>query len=196
MGHAEPGIRDLLNREFSHLRHCIWPECTEHDSWVLMRVGPLCGYHAKLTQDALAEIQVDGSPESFDRLMRTRDRSRRWNREQDALDAKRGDQPGWVYYLVIGQRVKIGYSTDVRRRMANYPPGSELLAVEPGSKQLEARRHREFAGSLLDGREWFRRDAVLQEHIDDVVQVYGDPREFRHHYRSNRGRIRRVDRGR
>lgn len=194
MASSEPGLRDILNRQFRHLRRCIWPGCTERDSWVLMRVGPLCGFHAKQIQDALAEIQVDGSPESFDRLMRTRDRSRRWNRQQDELAALRGDQPGWVYYLGIGQLVKIGYSADVRRRMTAYPPGSELLAVEPGSLALETSRHRAFAGSLVEGREWFRRDAPLQEHIDQVVQVHGEPTQFRHHYRSNRGQIRRVRR--
>lgn len=194
MARAEPGIRAKLNRQFQHLTRCIWPDCTERDTWILMRVGPLCGFHARQVHDAMAEIMVDGTAESFDRLARTRDRSRRWNAEQDRLDAARGTHPGWVYYLAIGQHVKIGYSTDVRRRMADYPPGSELLAVEPGPPELERQRHREFAGSLLDGREWFRQDTALQEHVDHLVQVHGDPRRFRHRYRSNRGRMRGVDR--
>lgn len=48
---------------------------------------------------------------------------------------------GYVYYIRINQHIKIGYAKDVTKRMRLYPPGSELLAVEPGTMRDEKDRH-------------------------------------------------------
>ena len=97
----------------------------------------------------------------------------------------RQDRDGFVYYLRVGERIKIGYSVDVKRRMRDYPPGSELLAVEPGDRELETKRHQQFAGSRTDGREWFRPTADIFELVHEIVSVHGEPKRFAHHYRRN-----------
>lgn len=92
--------------------------------------------------------------------------------------------PGWVYYLRVDERIKIGFSTDVRQRMRAYPPTAELLAVHPGTRDTERQMHERFAGHLAQGREWFRVDAPVMDHITAVVSEFGPPpAKFIYRYR-------------
>lgn len=95
---------------------------------------------------------------------------------------------GFVYYIRINGRIKIGYASDVRARTRHYPPGSELLAVEPGTPQNERERHQEFSRFLIEGREWFTESPVLVEHIHNIRARYGDPAKLLYKYttRGNR----------
>jgi len=71
-----------------------------------------------------------------------------------------------VYYMRVGNRVKIGYSTNLEGRIAAVMP-EEVLAVEPGGRMLEEVRHRQFA-DLHVTREWFRHESPLTEHIEKL----------------------------
>lgn len=73
-----------------------------------------------------------------------------------------------VYYVRMGDLVKIGYTADLRARMSASYVAGDLLAAEPGDVRLEARRHREFAGDLARGKEWFRPSPALMAHIETV----------------------------
>lgn len=68
-----------------------------------------------------------------------------------------------VYYARIGNRVKIGTSYDLRARLTVINP-EELLAIERGSYELEAQRHREFRELHTHG-EWFRYEGPLVDHV-------------------------------
>jgi hypothetical protein len=73
-------------------------------------------------------------------------------------------QPGQVvYYARMGNRIKIGTSTNVARRMKTINP-EELMAVEPGGHALEHCRHIQFEHLRTHG-EWFRHEADLAGHI-------------------------------
>lgn len=69
-----------------------------------------------------------------------------------------------VYYMRIGNRVKIGTSTNLRDRLEAINP-EELLALEAGDARLERRRHRQFAALRTHG-EWFRLEGALRDHIE------------------------------
>lgn len=71
-----------------------------------------------------------------------------------------------IYYVLVGSRIKIGTSTNLSNRLSAYPPGSELLATEPGGTQVEADRLSEFAEYLDAGREWFQPGPRLRDHIE------------------------------
>lgn len=73
-----------------------------------------------------------------------------------------------VYYVRIGNRVKIGTSTNLRDRLQAINP-EELLALELGGHNVESRRHRQFA-SLRTHGEWFRYEGPLAEHIERLRQ--------------------------
>lgn len=94
--------------------------------------------------------------------------------------------PGFIYYILINEQIKIGYSADVTLRMRHYPPGSKLLAVEPGTLHTEKERHQEFGRDLARGREWFTPSKKLMAHIDSIVSELGDPSALTYEYRKAR----------
>jgi hypothetical protein len=73
-----------------------------------------------------------------------------------------------VYYVRVGDMIKIGMTANVRQRVASYPPGSELLAIEAGGEDLEGRRLRQFSHLLVGRNEWFRPAPELMAHIAEV----------------------------
>lgn len=74
-----------------------------------------------------------------------------------------------VYYMRLDRLVKIGWTTDLRRRATSIRPHG-VLAVELGGPNIEERRHIEFA-HLRSHHEWFWLDPSLAGHI---VQVRAD----------------------
>lgn len=72
-----------------------------------------------------------------------------------------------VYYIRHGGRIKIGTSNNFKRRLAVLPH-DEVLALEPGSYDLEAKRHSQFHSSRIRRTEWFVTTEHLSEHIAHV----------------------------
>ncbi len=111
----------------------------------------------------------------------TEQRLQRTLRERAAEDRRveaarsRAEMPGWVYYVQVGDRIKIGYAADVATRIRAYPPETKLLATHPGTLTLERDMHRRFQGSRAAGREWYYRHKDLLDHIAEVVRQFGEP---------------------
>jgi hypothetical protein len=82
-----------------------------------------------------------------------------------------------VYYVRIGDYIKIGYTQNVRSRLHGLRvEPSALLATEPGGRPMEARRHREFA-QWRDGRkENFEPVPELMAHIRRIREEHGEPK--------------------
>lgn len=76
-----------------------------------------------------------------------------------------------VYYVRIGELIKIGTTTNLTSRLHQYPPSRELLAVEPGGTRVEHQRIKQFAHLLAYGKEWFRPGPDLLEHIDAIRRI-------------------------
>lgn len=89
---------------------------------------------------------------------------------------------GFVYYMRMNGQIKIGYAADVTARMRAYPPGTQLLAVEPGSRHLERQRHQDFHRDLVRGREWFAESAALRIHMFEMFKAHGDPAALAYEY--------------
>lgn len=84
------------------------------------------------------------------------------------------DQPrGFIYYLRVGEHVKIGWTKNLHQRMRAYPPTSELLGHHYGTKADERALHQQFAAYLAGGREWFSDVPELREHIDVANRTLG-----------------------
>jgi len=79
-----------------------------------------------------------------------------------------------VYYVRWRERVKIGTSSNPRRRLATIPH-DEVLAFERGGRALEQRRHAEFAASRWPGGEWFRFDEPIVRHVAELASGLEDP---------------------
>lgn len=70
-----------------------------------------------------------------------------------------------VYYMRFGDRVKIGTTRNLAQRRAAIPH-DELLATEPGGRDVERTRHLQFRGSRVTGqREWFHLTHEIRQHI-------------------------------
>lgn len=80
-----------------------------------------------------------------------------------------------VYYIRKGDLVKVGTTTNFRRRMSILKP-DEILAVEPGAYTLEKQMHRRFRAFRVPGMsEWFRMNGAIRQHVKRVVETYGPP---------------------
>lgn len=85
----------------------------------------------------------------------------------------RGAQPGWVYALRFGDRVKIGWSSRPYQRIAQHPHDA-VLAIIPGSVLTERALHRRLRGSRVAGhREWFHATTDVLQYLADQLRESG-----------------------
>ncbi len=143
-----------------------WPLCMTH-------AGKILDSYKRAEEWSLNLARTMSSQSEDDRASRT-----------DEHDTEiRAGAAGFVYYLRVGERVKIGFSVDIRQRMRAYPHGSTLLAVEPGSYELERQRHQQFANARQSGREWFRPCPEIDAHCAALVEQHGSPSRFEYRFR-------------
>ena len=79
-----------------------------------------------------------------------------------------------VYYLRFDDRVKIGTSSDPRRRLARIWH-DDLLAFERGDRLVEHRRHVQFAEHRFARTEWFAAAPELLAHATALRAGADDP---------------------
>lgn len=94
-----------------------------------------------------------------------------------AADAEIDDLDSVVYYLRFADRIKIGFSRNLGRRLLALPH-DELLVVEPGARLVEARRHRQFAEHRIVG-EWFASAPKLLQHIEQLREKQAERNQWR-----------------
>jgi hypothetical protein len=73
---------------------------------------------------------------------------------------------GLVYFVRLGNRIKIGYTTNMKARMVAVPH-EEVLGTVPGTMTDERRCHAAFA-HLREHGEWFRAEPDLLKFIEDL----------------------------
>lgn len=173
--HPDPDQERTTQRPRCRWNGCDWPTF----SWL-----PVCYDHAEMITEVMTPRVID-SYDTVSATTRNAHRALAKKRKQDrenertaAIVATRGDQPGWIYYLHTDGKVKIGYSADVTKRLRAYTPGFELLAVHPGTPDLEKRIHRDFDAHRVAGREWFRPADEILDHCAKVRTEHGDPKRF------------------
>jgi hypothetical protein len=81
-----------------------------------------------------------------------------------------------VYYVRIHDFIKIGYTTNVKQRMSQLRVHTDaILATEPGGRDLERDRHKQFADLRIGTMENFKPTKRLIDHIDAVREYHGEP---------------------
>jgi hypothetical protein len=78
-----------------------------------------------------------------------------------------------VYFARRERLIKIGYTTQLRRRMLAIP--ARPLATEPGDIVRERQLHRRFHHLLADKREWFHPGPDLIAYINQLREADGAP---------------------
>lgn len=96
---------------------------------------------------------------------RDRDNAERWA-NQTSIEA------GFIYYLLVGDLIKIGYTRSIEERLKAYPPNAKLLAIHPGTLKVERQMHHKFLHHLAKGREWFGQGEDLINHIQRTKQDF------------------------
>lgn len=79
-----------------------------------------------------------------------------------------------VYFLRFGDRVKIGTTGNPKQRFAAIRH-EDLLALEPGDRRVERRRHEQFADDRLGTSEWFALSPAIAAHVRELTASIGDP---------------------
>lgn len=150
------GIRDCIMDGGFHGT----PMCEEHAWQVWATLDAVRENDAtwEKARNDLAELEAQQSLEARNKA---KDLNSTWK-------GQRWIEPGWIYYLLVGDRIKIGYTKDVGQRMKQYPPTSELLATHPGTPKIEREMHHKFLHLLANGREWFTVADDLMAHIEHV----------------------------
>jgi hypothetical protein len=80
-----------------------------------------------------------------------------------------------VYYIQIRDTIKIGFTRQDPERRCRGLAGDRVLAVEPGSTELEARRHKQFAlyrADIPGTRERFHPSGELMDHIVAIREEF------------------------
>jgi hypothetical protein len=139
----------------------------------------LCGNHLEgflATLDVIREAERAREVENLalDEIHRESLQMReRWAAEDAARNERYASQ-SVVYYVRLGGCIKIGTTTNMKMRMNTLMP-DEILATEPGTRELEQMRHKQFAGLRVRG-ERFLADPELLSHIQMIRAHFGEPK--------------------
>lgn len=152
--------------------YCRWPLCRREP---LETQIPLCELHFRYIGERFVdERSIFGA--SYLRSTRPIEDQARGQRDRDERRAEALEAQSVVYYVRIGDHVKIGFTVNLHQRLSALRVGHDaVLATEPGGRMLESRRHTEFADERVGRRENFNPSRRLLAHIEDVRQRHGRP---------------------
>lgn len=161
--------------EGSRFDRCSWVGCRAE----CVDEIELCWYHFRLA--GLTYINArsifGASALAEQRQKREAAAAERRANERDPSDLAR--ERSVVYYIRLGDHVKIGYTTLLRDRVIQLRCSRDsVLAVEPGWREREAERHAMFAPERVGRREDFNPSRRLLGHITAMRNMYGEPFAF------------------
>lgn len=163
--------RDELDAQMRARRaaemRCCWPKCPK-DRY---EPGELCAAHLEVANTIYQAMINPTAPQPVTKVTAV------ITDEPVAAPSPTPQPVGTVYYLRSGGYIKIGWASDLSKRMRAYPPDSTLLAHHPGTKADETMMHRRFAACRSHGREWFAMVPALTDHIARVQAEHGQPEQ-------------------
>lgn len=194
---AGPGRYEVLleqaERIVTESGICVIPNCYEVTD-VLTTSLPLCREHVYQTQrdcqdalremlaDPMSRIIVDDCDEILDdevispaqqSMAEAGELATYVRRHTPLRKPKSPLQTPAVYYLRMADHIKIGFTSDLKARLASFSAHPDaLLAVEPGGRTREAERSR------VPRTELFEIGDNLLSHIAAVRSAFGDPKQY------------------
>lgn len=87
-------------------------------------------------------------------------------------------QDGDIYFIRLGELVKVGWTRDLFQRVKSYGASAELLVSYPGTRDDETNLHRQLRPALAKGREWYEDGQIIAAFIAEALAKYGQPRPF------------------
>lgn len=132
---------------------CCWPTCEVTSSEQASL--PLCDRHMLRVYREVDGIIKGASPAMQLRAI------------DGMLDERK--KPGFVYIIQFSDRVKIGFTENLARRLSELPY-DRVLAVTPGSLTKERQFHRKFRDLHVKG-DWFHAGPALLEFAASLPSV-------------------------
>lgn len=139
---------------------CIWPACM--DEVGQDRETRMCNQHATQVYEVVQarrqriRVVIDGTP-------------------KPPPPAPARPREEMIYYVEYADEIKIGWTTDLERRLKSFKPGGKLLAAHSGTRGEEARLHKRFKAYGTHGKEWYAKMPSLLHHIELVKKEHGEP---------------------
>src|SRR3990167_4154606 len=135
---------------------CCFPNC--HASLSRNVHVPLCDRHAVKVYRSVAATMADLNPDTPAAFAST-----------GKADPGRSNRTGLVYFIRFGDRVKIGFTTDLAARLTDLPH-DEVLVTVSGTMHDEKALHRRFAEHRVH-REWFALVPDITDHIATIREA-------------------------
>jgi hypothetical protein len=153
---------------------CVMPGCKKTRS--KLPDLHLCNAHLAIIHD-----QVEADPEML-RIIGKQTMADRLKYLESFYEYATREKPpanrptdGTIYYVQSGGHIKIGWTSDLTKRMRQYPPNCQLLATHPGTRADELKLHKMFAAHRSHGREWYPLAPAVLHHIDMMKAKHGEP---------------------
>lgn len=87
-------------------------------------------------------------------------------------------QDGEIYFVRLGELVKVGWTRDLWSRLKSYGASAQLLVSYPATRDDETTLHRQLRPALAKGREWYHDGDVINHFIAEALEKYGPPVQF------------------
>jgi hypothetical protein len=145
---------------------CAWEDCEASPSTML--AIPLCDRHAIAAYRAVNNL-LSTTPKALTDMLASTMPERILGKAAPRPDRTRRNvrtTPGRIYFARADGLIKIGYSTNVRQRMANL--GHEVIVTIPGTMEDEKALHHRF-GEYWHHGEYFTPGSQLVEYIDTLM---------------------------
>lgn len=92
--------------------------------------------------------------------------------EEDKVD-RLSSQDGDIYFIRLGELIKVGWTRDLWGRLKSYGASAVLLASYPATRTDETNLHRQLSPARAKGREWYEDGPIVAKFIDDALARYG-----------------------
>jgi hypothetical protein len=138
---------------------CAWPEC---DGEIGEVDAPLCTRHLTKAYRIYRTSHLWAFDHATDHAM-----SAALERTGRPKLKRARQTDGVVYFVRFGGLVKIGWTSNLKRRMSDVP-NEEILGTTAGTMEDEKRCHAAFAHLRVKG-EWFTPEPDLMAFISDVT---------------------------
>lgn len=137
---------------------CPIPRCKDS----ITENGMVCSRHGV---QIWAHVETVRDKSGFrDEVKRQRDRMER-QAEENARAVAATRAHGWIYFIELDEKIKVGWTSDLEQRMRAYPPHAKFILKYPGSRADERDLHRTLKLSRVAGREWYARTPQVLEYM-------------------------------
>lgn len=152
-----------------YVHGCPAPEERDPNTWL-----PMCLDHASVVAQNVHRWWPNSDIAKAVIAIQERQQQQSERRERNIVVRGQGAE-GIVYFLRQNGLIKVGWSSDIAKRMKSYGPSVEVLVTFPGSRHDETNLHRQLRSELAKGREWYHDSAVLQHFIAEALKRHGAP---------------------